>query len=261
MVYWGCGTTRNRCMWATFATSALLGSLLLIAGGAKLDICSKLPLKVHVAAGACSAGPVAMMVIGAFVLLGTIPSLLFFSGCAKGPLQTRYGEGVQASGITVVRRTADGPQLFHYDSHGRLIAAPDCTKQSAKSSQFVLKGIKTGVKAAPALPGSTCSSNSGTPRHPLLAGNRVRLFSSETGEAATGEVFVCAVMPQQQQQQQDVGPLAAGRMLAVHHHQERELQQQLEQHRQRQQQLEMQQQQQSEQQEADQQHPAHLQQH
>jgi hypothetical protein len=79
-------------MWATFATSALLGSLLLIAGGAKLDICSKLPLKLHVAAGACSAGPMAMMVIGAFVLLGTIPSLLFFSGCAQGPPQTRYRE-------------------------------------------------------------------------------------------------------------------------------------------------------------------------
>jgi hypothetical protein len=150
-----------------------------------------------------------------------------------------------------VRRTADGPQFFHYDTHGRLIAAPDCTKQSAKSSQFVLKGIKTGVKAAPALPGSSsaCSSNSSTPRWPLLAGNCSRLFSSETAEAATGEVFVCAVLPQQQQQQQQhVGPLAAGRMLAVQHHQERELQQQLEQHRQRQQQLEMQQQEQQQQQ-------------
>jgi hypothetical protein len=166
--------------------------------------------------------------------------------------------------------------VFQYDSHGRLVAAPDCTKQSAKSSQFVLKGIKTGVKAAPALPGSTCSSNSSTPRHPLLAGNRIRLFSSETGEAATGEVFVCAMPPQQQQQQpnqqqqQHLGPLAAGRMLAVQHHQERELQQQLEQHRQRQQQREMQQQQQqqleqlqqeSEQQEADQQQNSHPQQH
>lgn len=171
-------------------------------------------------------------------------------------------QGVQASGITVVRRTSDGPQVFHYDAAGRLIAAPDCKKHAVKSSQYVLKGIKT----APALHGD-CSSNSstpsGTPRHPLLGGFQGRLFGdSESGDAATAEVYVSAVIPQPQQQhyqsqqcqhaiqqqlgrsasphvercspQPHLGPLAAGRILAAQQQQERELQMQ------RQQQLQLQ---------------------
>eukprot|EP00878_Enallax_costatus_P047414 GHUV01058070.1.p1 GENE.GHUV01058070.1~~GHUV01058070.1.p1 ORF type:complete len:149 (-),score=15.06 GHUV01058070.1:18-464(-) len=89
MVYWGCGTPKNRCIWALFTLSAVAGSVLIIAGAARLDICSKLPVYVHIS-GACDAAPRAVTVIGVFVLLATIPCLLFFSGCARGPSQTKY---------------------------------------------------------------------------------------------------------------------------------------------------------------------------
>ncbi|KAF8056364.1 hypothetical protein HT031_006363 [Scenedesmus sp. PABB004] len=182
MVYWGCSTPRNRCAWGLFALAAAAGGLLLIAGGAKLDVCASLPVRVH-AAGACAVGPVAMMVIGGF--------------------------GVPASGITVVRRTPGGPQVYQYDAAGKLVAAPDCAR-AGRRADYVLDGH--GPKAPPALhlapggkggPGGDKQHAPGLPGSPR-GGGVPRLYGSDSGEpAATGEVIV------------RLGPLTAGRPAAA----------------------------------------------
>jgi len=41
--------------------------------------------------------PALLLVAGACVFLGAIPSLLFFSGCAQGPPQPKYASDVSTS--------------------------------------------------------------------------------------------------------------------------------------------------------------------
>jgi hypothetical protein len=125
MVYWGCKTPRNKAAWTGLTAALVIGSTLLIAGGARLSSCAQ--------QSSCGAAPPALIALGAVTLLGVIPALLFFSGCAKGPAadvgSTLFAGDARSSAITVVRRTTTGAAaVYQYDAGGRLVVAPDCLK-------------------------------------------------------------------------------------------------------------------------------------
>eukprot|EP00879_Flechtneria_rotunda_P026662 GHRR01028462.1.p1 GENE.GHRR01028462.1~~GHRR01028462.1.p1 ORF type:complete len:283 (+),score=121.58 GHRR01028462.1:599-1447(+) len=71
-------------------------------------------------------------------------------------------QGVPCSGITVVKHTSAGQQVFQYDADGKLIAAPDCHKHSKHGPhKYVLSPVKAvPVKAAPALQDENACSRS-----------------------------------------------------------------------------------------------------
>jgi hypothetical protein len=84
MVYWGCGTERNRAAWAYVVTMAATGAALFILGAAKFDACRRLPPETT-RPGDCGAPPRAMLIAGAAMIVAALPPLLFFSGCAAPP--------------------------------------------------------------------------------------------------------------------------------------------------------------------------------
>lgn len=92
MVYWGCSTCRNRCAWAATAAFALTAAALLCVGAGQMWLCN---LRAPTAAG----GPQQQQAVGncrvragiimalcpVVVILGLLPSLLFFQSCLAVP--------------------------------------------------------------------------------------------------------------------------------------------------------------------------------
>jgi hypothetical protein len=81
MVYWGCGTDRNRLAWAWVALAGSAGVSLFLMGAAKRNDCNhEIPYVPE-----CVIAPNAMLIAGAALALLALPPLLFFSGCAPPP--------------------------------------------------------------------------------------------------------------------------------------------------------------------------------
>ncbi|KAI8474607.1 MAG: hypothetical protein J3K34DRAFT_518130 [Monoraphidium minutum] len=127
MVYWGCGTRRNRLAWAWVLALGGAGVALFSMGAAKLDACKYISLVLGSEGSTCSFSPKSMMLAGAALIVAALPPLLFFSGCAAAPLGAVGARGTeqQQSDITVVRQGANGAALtYKYDAAGRLVSAP-----------------------------------------------------------------------------------------------------------------------------------------
>lgn len=88
MVYWGCSTAQNRCVWAGCAFFAVAATVLLCAGSARMFVCNHssaadLP-RQEVGPCRVKAGLV-MALCPVLVIFGVLPSLLFFQSCCAEP--------------------------------------------------------------------------------------------------------------------------------------------------------------------------------
>lgn len=92
MVYWGCSTTRNRCAWALCTAFAVAATACLCVGAGQMWLCNQRAaggLQSPQELGSCrvKAG-IVMALCPVMVLLGVLPSLLFFQSCmAEAPPQ------------------------------------------------------------------------------------------------------------------------------------------------------------------------------
>lgn len=84
MVYWGCGTARNRCVWTVGAAVSLTGIVLLCAGAGRMWVCNHTPsgewLPQELVTCRVQAG-ILIALCPLVVILGVLPSLLFFQSC------------------------------------------------------------------------------------------------------------------------------------------------------------------------------------
>jgi hypothetical protein len=94
MVYWGCATRRNRCVWGACSALSLAGAALLCAGCASMWQCnhrgssssSGSSAAGHQALHDCRVRAGVLMAVGPLVvLLAVLPSLLFFISCLALP--------------------------------------------------------------------------------------------------------------------------------------------------------------------------------
>eukprot|EP00877_Chromochloris_zofingiensis_P006989 jgi/Chrzof1/2543/Cz11g19160.t1 len=60
-------------------------------------------------------------------------------------------QAVPHSGITVVKKRAEGDLVYQYDAAGNLIMAPDCYKQKVDPQDFVIKAYSPTKKAKASL--------------------------------------------------------------------------------------------------------------
>jgi hypothetical protein len=93
MVYWGCGTARNRCAWVLCVGIAVAGTAVFCAGAGHMWVCNHQPGSSSSrfggfgdAPGSCKLQAGVMMAVGPLVVgLGVAPCLLFFASCMAVP--------------------------------------------------------------------------------------------------------------------------------------------------------------------------------
>jgi hypothetical protein len=90
MVYWGCSTLRNRCVWTVCAAFAIAATVLLCVGAGQMWVCNQRPTPAQHTqqqnVGSCKIKAAILMALcPVVVILGLLPSLLFFQSCLAAP--------------------------------------------------------------------------------------------------------------------------------------------------------------------------------
>jgi len=162
MVYWGCGTDRNRFAWLWVGLAGSTGAALFIMGAAKLDACHYLQSVLQ----ECSLPPKAMLIAGAALMVMALPPLLFFNGCASPPLDQQCKE-VSSADSQPRCRSLSSPDCF-LDPQLPTTTAPKHQPPARLRATPALAPRRTATtrpspSCARATTGSRCTTNT-TPR-------------------------------------------------------------------------------------------------